>query len=257
MPSEFVFDTEQYLARIGFAGVPDGGATALSALQEAHCRAVPYENFDILAGRELSLDIPDLFDKIVARRRGGYCFELNGLFGELLRRLGYEVTEYFARFLRDEQPLPMRRHRVLVVEAQGKRYFTDVGVGGVVPRRPLVMANGLEQKQGNETYRIVQDHVLGNVVQELRHGEWSGYVSFTDDPAYPVDFVATNFWCQHAPESFFNKAPMAALQTADGRVTMSGKELKVFSGESVQVIALNTDDEVKAAAQQWFGIALV
>jgi arylamine N-acetyltransferase len=250
----FKLDIDRYLQRIGYSGAADGSAAALFALQEAHCGAVPYENFDILAGRPISLALPDLYRKIVLERRGGYCFELNGLFGELLRALGYEVTEYFARFLRDEPPLPMRRHRVLVVEAQGKRYFTDVGVGGVVPRRPLVMAPGVEQKQNGETYRLVCDPVLGNVIEEFRHGAWSNYVGFTDDPAWPVDFLATNYWCQYAPESMFNKEPMAAILTKDGRVTMSGREVRVFSPEGVEVIPLETDGDVKEAARKWFGI---
>lgn len=251
---DFNLDVQKYLERIRYTGPTDGSAKALAALQEAHFTAVPYENFDILKGKPLSLEIPDLYRKIVLERRGGYCFELNGLFGELLRALGYEVTDYFARYLRDEQPLPMPRHRVLVVEAQGKRYLTDVGVGSVVPRWPLLMAPGLEQKQNHETYRLMHDPVLGNVIQEFRHDQWSNYIAFPDCSAYPVDFVATNYWCQHAPESIFNKAPMAAILTANGRVSMAGHEVRVFAPEGVQVIQAGSDEEVKALARQWFGI---
>lgn len=250
----FKFDIQRYLGRINYTGPVDGSAKALFALQEAHYVAVPYENFDILDGKPISLEIPDLYRKIVLERRGGYCFELNGLFAALLRELGYEVTEYFSRYLRDEPPLPMPRHRVMVAEAQGKRYFVDIGVGGVVPRWPLLMANGQEQKQNNETYRLVQDAILGNVIQEFRHGDWSSYISFTDDPAYPVDFIAANYWCQHAPESIFNKEPMAAILTADGRVTMFGPEVKIFSKDGVQVIPVGSEEEVREAKRVWFGV---
>lgn len=251
---EFKLDVQKYLQRINYDGPLDGSARALFALQEAHYIAVPYENFDILAGRPLSLELPDLFRKIVLEHRGGYCFELNGLFGALLQELGYHVTEHFSRYLRDEQPLPMPRHRILVVEAEGKRYFTDVGVGGVVPRWPVLMEPGLEQKQNNETYRLAHDPVLGNVIQEFRHGEWSNYISFTDDPAYPVDFTACNYWCQHAPESIFNKEPMAAILTPDGRVTMFGMEVKVFTPEGVNVIPVGTTEDLHALASKWFNI---
>lgn len=77
-----------YLSRIGFHGPLDGSANTLAALQEAHVHSVPYENLDILRGIPLSLEIPDLFRKIVKNRRGGYCFELNGLFAWLLECLG-------------------------------------------------------------------------------------------------------------------------------------------------------------------------
>ena len=108
-----------YYERIGLERpgrvVPDSGL--LRKLQFAHCTTVPYENLDMLRGIPTSLEPEALFEKIVARRRGGLCFELNGSFGALLRELGYEVTDVAARFLRGETRIPMRRHRVLIVKA--------------------------------------------------------------------------------------------------------------------------------------------
>lgn len=253
---EFKPDISRYLDRISYKGATDCTEKALFALQEAHYIAVPYENFDILEGNPISLELSDIYRKIVLENRGGYCFELNGLFGALLRELGYDVKEYFSRYLRDEPPLPMPRHRVLVVKIRDIRYFTDVGVGGVVPRWPLIISQGLEQKQNNETYRFNRDPVLGNVVQELRHGKWSNYISFTDEPAYPVDFIATNYWCQYAKESIFNKEPMAAILTPNGRVTMFGKEVRIFSPEGVEVIPVNSRDELKILTKKWFGVSV-
>lgn len=251
---EFKLDVQKYLQRINYIGPTDCSVKTLYALQEAHYIAVPYENFEILEGVPISLELPDIYHKIVLEHRGGYCFELNGLFGALLKELGYNVTEYFSRYLRDEPPLPMPRHRVLVVEVQDKRYFADVGVGGVVPRWPLVMTEGFEQKQNNETYKLCRDPVLGNVIQEQRRGEWSNYISFTDEPAYPVDFIATNYWCQYAKESIFNKEPMAAILTPNGRVTMFGKEVRIFSPEGVEIIPVNSQDELKTLVKKWFGV---
>lgn len=127
-----------YLNRIGFKGTLDGSFKTLADLQECHLHKVPYENFDILRNIPLSLETSDLFDKVVVRGRGGYCFELNVLFGWLLRQLDYPVTDLFARFWRDETNTPpKRRHHVLIVEAEGETYLCDVGVGGIVPRRPI------------------------------------------------------------------------------------------------------------------------
>lgn len=125
-------DVYAYLKRIGYDGPLDGSAAVLADLQECHLHAVPYENFDILNRVSLSLDIPDLIDKMIIRRRGGYCFELNALFGWLLRELGYPVTDLMARFWRDEPNLPpKRRHQVLQVKAGSETYLCDVGVGGI------------------------------------------------------------------------------------------------------------------------------
>ena len=95
--------------------VPD--SELLRKLQFAHCTTVPYENVDMIRGIPTSLEPDALYKKVVENRRGGICFELNGAFGELLRALGYGVTDLAARYLRGENTIPMRRHRVLMVQA--------------------------------------------------------------------------------------------------------------------------------------------
>ena len=102
----------------------------LFAVQYACTQTVPYENIDILHGIPLSLEEDALYDKIVTRHRGGYCFEINGFLGMFLRALGYEVTDYMARYLRGETTIPMRRHRILVVTCDdGTKYICDPGIG--------------------------------------------------------------------------------------------------------------------------------
>jgi len=247
---------QKYLERIGYNGPLDGSARTLSALQEAHVHTVPYENLDILMGRRLSLEIPDLYQKIVVHRRGGYCFELNGLFGWLLRKLSYPVTDYFARFLRDETTIPMRRHRVLRVEAEGQTYICDVGVGGPSPARPLLLVESLVQRQGDEAYRFQKDPLLGWVVQEFRHGEWSPYYSFTEDPQLPVDFVATSYYCETSPDSIFRKEAMISIRTAEGRNTVAGKEFRIFSRDGVRTFVPETEEAYREALRTYFGIVL-
>ena len=109
---------EAYLERLELTGI-DRRPTRqnLQALQQAHLYHIPYENLDVMRGVPLSLEIDDLFRKIVLNHRGGYCFELNGLFSWLLGELGYEVTGYFARFLRSAgDTIPMRGHQVMRVQ---------------------------------------------------------------------------------------------------------------------------------------------
>ncbi|MFF2154731.1 arylamine N-acetyltransferase [Paenibacillus chitinolyticus] len=248
-------EVEAYLNRIGYEGPQDGSYEALALLQEQHLHTVPYENLDILKGVPLSLDIKHLRHKIVERRRGGYCFELNALFGWLLRQLGYPVTDYVARFWRDETELPpKRRHHVLKVEAEGASYLCDVGVGGIVPRRPVRLAEKLEQPQGEELYAMERDPLYGWVLNEKHHGSWRRIYSFTEEPQLPKDFVMASFWCEHSPDSIFRKDAMVAIRTREGRNSVSGKEFKLFTPEGVHTFVPENDEAYKEALLKYFGI---
>ncbi|WP_219838213.1 arylamine N-acetyltransferase [Paenibacillus sp. R14(2021)] len=246
-----------YLERIGYTGPLDGSAEALAGLQEAHLLAVPYENLDILNGVPLSLNVDALWDKIVLRRRGGYCFELNALFGWLLRELGYEVTDLVARFWRDEVVFPpMRRHHVLKVEAEDAAYLCDVGVGGVVPRRSLVLEADIEQKRGDETYCFRRDAQFGWFLCELKKGEWKQVYSFTEEQQFARDYAFASYWCQYAPESPFREEAKLSLCTPEGRHTAAGREIRIFKNGEATVLTPATQAEFDAAAEKYFGIVI-
>lgn len=250
-------NVSDYLKRIGFDGPLDGSAETLAHLQEKHLHTVPYENLDILNRIPLSLEIPDLFDKIVVRGRGGYCFELNALFGWLLRELGYTVTDYFARFWRDEpNPPPKRRHHVLKVEAEGKSYLCDVGVGGIVPRRPIEMTERLEHQQGEERYQLEKDPQYGWMLYEWKNGGWSELYSFSEEPQLSRDFLMATYWCENSPDSIFTKNAMLAVRTKTGRNTVAGKEFRIFTDKGVQVFTPSSDEEYAEALKTYFGIVL-
>lgn len=250
-------EVKAYLNRIGYDGPLDGSVKVLAELQERHLHTVPYENLDILHGVPLSLEIPELLDKIVVRRRGGYCFELNALFGWLLRELGYPVTDFFARFWRDEpNPPPKRRHHVLKVEAEGKSYLCDVGVGGIVPRRPVELTEHLEQQQGEESYRMERDPDYGWMLCERKKGQWSQLYSFTEEPQLPKDFTMATFWCENSSDSIFTKEAMLAVRTREGRNTAAGEEFRIFTPEGVRVFTPSGEEEYREALQTYFGIVL-
>lgn len=253
-----------YLDRIGFPGKPGNDFETLSKLQWLHLHAVPYENLDILQGKYLSLDLPDVFEKVVIRRRGGYCFELNGLFSWLLKRLGFQVTEYYGRYL-DGEPIemPMRRHRILRVDLEGTVYIADVGVGVCAPRNPLIFEPGLEQKQGSECYRIIAHPSLGWLVQFLHKGMYERFFSFTTDPQYPIDFEMPNHWCLTHPDSIFRNRTMVFLRTREGRNTIADKldadgkmiqEFRRFTRDGVITCIPKSDEELHEAYLSHFGI---
>lgn len=229
----------------------------LKELQSKHVLNVPYENLDIIRQIPLSLECEDLYNKIVLRHRGGYCFELNALFSELLRGLGYEVKSYFARFLRGEKELPMRRHRVLKVECEDGVYICDVGIGQIAPRFPLKLELGLSQEQNGETYRFEYDERLGYVLWELYKGEWRKYFSFFPEEQIELDFLQPSFFCEKHPASVFNKTAIVAIKTEKGRKSINDREYKEFIGEEPVLIKSDlSDGELSQILKDEFGIFL-
>jgi len=246
-----------YLERIGYSGSKKPTVATLSNLQESHLLTIPYENFDILNNIPLSLEVPDIFDKIVVRSRGGYCFELNALFGWLLEKLGYQVTNYFARFWRDEpNPPPLRRHHVLQVEAEGKYYLCDVGVGGVVPCHPIQMVHDFVHKQGNEIYKLEKDSYFGWMLCEQKNEQWHPIYSFTEEPQLAKDYIMASYWCENAPESIFTKGAMVAIRTKEGRKSVAGREFRIFTNEGIQAFTPRTSEEYSEELRRHFGIVL-
>lgn len=215
----------------------------LKKIQYSAVTRIAYENLDILEGKSLSLNKEDLFEKIVVRKRGGYCFELNGLLADILEEMGFGVENRFARYVRGEADIPMRRHRILVVTCENDRYFCDIGVGDVAPRFPIKMEENLEQTQFGETYHFTKDPVHGWILWDFHKGEWRKFITFTEEKQYDVDFIQPSFYCEAHPDSVFNKAPMLAIKTEKGRKTINGKEYKEFEGTELVHLEENISDE--------------
>jgi len=245
-----------YLDRIGFEGEPSNDYKTLSRLQECHLLTVPYENLDIMRSIPLSLEPRDIYEKIVIRGRGGYCFELNGLFTWLLRELKFDVTEYMARFLRDETEIPMRRHRVLRVVCDDGVYLCDVGVGGVIPRLPVKMELGVVNVQGAEQYKLEKEDFLGTVLYEYKHGEWRKLYSFTAEEQLNIDYVMPSFYCENHPESYFRTLDMVHIFTEEGRKVVADRELKIFGKSGVEIIVPESEEKYKELLEEHFGLKI-
>ena len=238
-------NTLAYFERIGLA--PDQALKLdfefLKLLHYQHFTSVPYENLDILNGTPISLKVDDIYNKVVTRRRGGYCFELNCLFCALLNQLGFSTVNFLARFLLNESDVPIRRHRVIGVKLEGKTYICDVGTGRQAPRYPLELTENLVQEQFGETYKFVKEDFLGWVLLELHKGEWQKVYSFTEEPQHEVDFIPPSFYCEKHPASPFNKTMIISLKTKTGRKTINDKEYKEFQGDEVVLIKPDLSDE--------------
>lgn len=265
-----MYTTEQIrqtFLRLGLA-VPETitpDRETLFRLQRAFLQAVPYENLDILAGRPLSLAEDALYDKLVTRRRGGYCFEINGFFAVLLRSMGYTVTEYLARYLRGETAIPMRRHRVLRVTANdGSEWIMDAGIGQESFRQPLPYGDTTaEVNDGFRVYRLRKREFYGWVIEDtpvmedttVGEAVFRPFYSFTEEPQLPIDYEMPSFWCEKHPDSPFTKAPMLAIKTETGRVAIDGNQLSLYENGTVTRRSFE-EAEYPALLARYFGIRL-
>ena len=248
---------DRYLARIGMS-LADVSHTYdfLRALQQNHITSVPYENLDILNGKPIDLSEDALFEKIVTHRRGGYCFELGGAVAMLLCDLGFDTKCYLGRFLRGEKEIPVRRHRVVITKCEDKRYVIEVGIGIEAPRAPLLLEEGIEQACSNGTFRFTRDDFLGWVLNEKVGDEWKPYYSFTEEEQLDIDFIQPSFYCEKHPASPFNKSPMVAIKTPNGRRAINDRDYKIFEGgEFVHIEENITDARLYEILKTDFGIA--
>jgi len=246
-----------YLRRIGLEKVKFANFATLQALQRAHLEAIPYENLDIIRGVPISLEFDNMYEKIIVRRRGGYCFELNGLFAWLLRVLGFQVREYLARFLRGGTEIPPRGHRVLVIAIKNEgEFLCDAGVGGIIPRKPVLLKPGTVNKQNGEMFKIERDEISGYILHEWRKESWCKIYSFTREEQFDIDFTVPSFYCEKHPSSPFRTKDMVHIFTKDGRKSIDGRELRIFSPGGVEVTSLGADAVFRQVLKSHFGIEL-
>ncbi|MBP8116664.1 MAG: arylamine N-acetyltransferase [Nitrospira sp.] len=249
-------DRSVYLARIGYQGSVVPSAETLRGLHLAHVLTVPFENLDIHLGRPISLEPSDLFEKIVCRRRGGYCYELNGLFALLLEQLGFVVTRLAARVLYGTEGVRPRSHQVLLVHLDGERWIVDVGFGGQGLREPLPLTVGEEHRQGPDQFRLTTDERGEHVLQCRIEEAWANLYSFALDPWLPVDYQFANYYHSHAPDSLFVQRQICTMPTPQGRKTFTGKLLKVRGQDGTQELHVTSEGEYKQLLQQHFGVTI-
>lgn len=247
---------QKYLARIHYQGSVQPTLENLHILHRQHLLNIPYENLDILNNVPLSLKQDDLFRKMIENHRGGYCFELQGLFYYLLQTLGYNVRQFAGRFMDQPGITQMRRHRILVVSFGEKRYVCDVGVRSESPRQPLELATDLVQSDGIGQYRYEKDSFYGWVLmRKLPRKEWRHVLGFTEEPQIDDDYIMLSFFCEKHPDSTFNKYMKISTFTKDANLNIIGNEYRVFQdGKIVSRQELHNDDEAREVLIDKFGI---
>jgi N-hydroxyarylamine O-acetyltransferase len=245
-----------YLARIGYTGPRTPSVETLRALHRAHLHAVPFENLDIHVGRPIRLDQEAFFHKIVGERRGGFCYELNGLFADLLSTLGFPVSLLSGRVTRAAGGFgPEFDHLLLLVEAGGGRWIADVGFGRS-SHVPLSLDAPVEEEAEGAFYRVAGAGDAWWVESRRPGGEARPEYAFTLTPHPLAAFAGMCAFHQTSPDSHFTQNTVCSLPTARGRVTLRGRTLLETEGDARRETPLDGDDAVTAALAARFGVRL-
>jgi N-hydroxyarylamine O-acetyltransferase len=205
------FDLDAYLDRIGLQGNP-----TVAELHRAHVVAIPFENLDPLRGVPVSLDLADLERKLVAERRGGYCFEHNLLFAAALGAIGVEVEPMLARVGPREDPDRTLSHLFLRVHDGGAVWHADVGFGSGTLSEPVPFGPGEEFVQLGWRRRIVSDGSEIVLQAARENGEWADVYSGVPAPARMIDIEVSNWYVATHPRSRFVSGLVVTRHREDG-----------------------------------------
>lgn len=242
-----------YLDRVGVPAPAAADAAALRALHRAHQLAVPFENLSIHLAEPISLAEGDLIDKIVRRRRGGFCYELNGAFALLLEALGARVSRVAARVHGEAGLSPPFDHLALVVQpADGSGpWLADVGFGSHSDYPLLLDAR---DDQDDPAGRFLLADADAGDIDVLKDGQ----PQYRLEPRERTlaDCVPTCWWQQTSPLSHFTRSTICSRRTPDGRVSISGRTLIQTRDGTRTEQRIGTDEALLAAYRDHFGVVL-
>jgi len=253
-------DVATYLARIEYQGHVRPDHETLRGLQLAHLLTVPFENLDIGLGRKIELDDQALWNKIITNHRGGFCYELNGLFAWLLKQIGFEVTYLDARdYHEDSDSFGIHfDHLALMVHAPGDttRWLADVGYGDTFIQ-PLDIGSGDEQVQGLRGYRLEPFRGGHQLWERGFDGNWERQYFFDlEAHNFPSEYEKTCIYHQTSSESVFTRKRVVSRLTRDGRVSISDGYLVMTKDGKQTRRPLKSEDELRQLLEDNFGFSL-
>jgi N-hydroxyarylamine O-acetyltransferase len=259
-------DLDAYLARIGIKAQPEANAEGLAAVQRAHRLSIPFENLDILLGRGISLDPAHVFDKLVHRRRGGYCFEQNQLFLRGLTALGFDARPLLARVWLMAEDVPPRTHTFNLVTIDGMMWIADAGFGGsYTPPMPLIAGPEVPSPDGS-AYRLSEHPDHGWLLE--RKGdpratdgrtpdeEWRPQYSFTLDPVATIDLELSNHWTATRPHTRFTSNAIVSMVLPSGLATLTNRHYTRRTSEQYVEAEIESAKAYRLRLNFVFGIIL-
>jgi len=250
-----MFNSQAYLDRIGYSGPSTPTLDTLRAIHRAHLLTVPFENLDIGLGRKIVVDEDAFVRKVVERRRGGFCYELNGAFSALLRALGFRVTLLSAGVAREDGGRgPEFDHLTLRVDLD-EPWLADVGFGDSF-LEPLRLRLDIEQSDPTGTFQLVLAGERIELERKEPDGNWKRQYSFMLQPRQLDEFAAMCHYHQTSPDSHFVLNKICTLPTPEGRITLSGMKLiETRHGQKTERM-LASEKEWGDVLEERFGIVL-
>jgi N-hydroxyarylamine O-acetyltransferase len=248
-------ELREYLDRIGYSGPVEPTFELLRDLHRQHLYAIPFENLDIALKQEITLDLERVYEKIVQRGRGGFCYEHNGLFAWALRKIGFDVDILSARVARADGGYGRDfDHMLLLVRIDGEPWVADVGFGDsfIEPLRFVVEET---QEDRGLDYQIVRE-ADGYLLRRREATEWKKQFLFTTEPRHMHEFTPMCVWQQTSPESAFTHKRVCSRATPAGRVTLTDTTLIVTEDGKRTETPVESVEEFERLLRQHFRIEL-
>jgi len=250
-------DVEKYLKRIAVEQTnEEANLNRLFHLQKQHLLNIPFENLDIHLGKKIILDYQAIFDKVIIHKRGGFCYELNGLFYSLLKKLGYSATKISARVRGDSGRIGQEGdHMAILVQVEDTSWLVDVGFGKFSFCPLKVVLEEVQEEERGGAYKISKyDETYHGVYIKESEADWRlGYL-FTDDHRNTDFFEAMCHYQQTSSETNFTKRRMITIPTLDGRITLTDTKLKIRKGTESIETPIVTEDDFRMNLKQHFNM---
>jgi N-hydroxyarylamine O-acetyltransferase len=256
MPMTDSINLDAYFDRIDWRGGTDPSFETLAGLLRAHVLHIPFENFDVLLGRGVRLDLDSIQSKLVDARRGGYCFEHATLFGAVLEQLGFETARHTARVILFEPARAApRAHMFLTVRLPEGTFVADPGFGLFTSRVPIPLVDGAKARGDYETHWMVRDGERWILRAQLGDEPVDAWVTTLEEDN-PVDFeMGSHFTATHPASPFVNRIMISAL-TEEGRVTLMNQDAKIWQANRANPAKLADRSALRAFLIKYFGFDL-
>ncbi|HEX3379993.1 MAG TPA: arylamine N-acetyltransferase [Paraburkholderia sp.] len=252
---------DNYFARIGYQGPRAATLDVLRAIHRLHPAAIPFENLNPLTGRPVSLELEAVERKLVTQKRGGYCFEQNTLFANVLMQLGFKVKPLLARVVWGREPgtIAPRTHMVLRVDIDGDAWIADVGFGGVTLTAPLRLTAGLAQPIPLGTFRLADaGHDTVYLEVQAPDDSWTRVYHVDLRGVEWVDYETSNWYTSTSPDSIFAHNLLACRVLPEVRLALFNDQLSERDGEG-QIVSerrLASAAELADCLRERFGVNL-
>lgn len=249
------FDLQQYLNRINFSGEIKLDLAGIKKLMQSQLFSVPFENIDVQAGKTISLIGDDIVNQIVTKNRGGYCYQINGIFSLLLQEIGLPHYYIAVRPLVNPGQNP-KTHLAIIATIEGEEYLIDLGFGGNSIREPLKLSQaGTEIQQDFETFTLVKTEEDDYLLQIKIGNEWSNLYSFDLTPQRWIDFKPANHYNYSHPDSFFTQNLIVVLQNPLGKKIVFKNAVKSVTNGVTEIIPFE-DNQLDTLLKTEFNLSI-